>query len=256
MNDKPKLQVITGIYNGGERFRTFLDCISNQTYDNLELIIIDDCSTDKLTLDIINDLLNKKIKFDKPFYFIKNEKNIGLEKTFQKGLDLSTAEYLAFPETDDYIDADFYEVLMDTILTANADVVEGLLLERFFNEDKPLFTEEEPMFDESSAQVMLVRYGFELDYTHSWYYVFTRHFLKQNGDKPTFFNAVKYAISSIPFYEYKSVKVPLETGSFYIYNNDYFKCYTPEFFNKGTLGEEQIRLFREFADDIEKLRNE
>lgn len=254
MITKPKLQLITGVYNGGKRFEEFLNCISNQTYENLELILIDDCSTDSYTLKVLDSLLSNEIEFKKKLQFIRNECNLGLEKTFQKGLDVSTANYVAFPETDDYIDLDFYEILMDRIITFDADVVEGLMLEKHWNEDNPLFIEEEPIFDENSAQVTLTRYGFELDYTHSWYYVFTKKILSHDNDIPVFFNAVKYAISSIPFYMYKSCKVPLDCGSFYIYNNDSYKCYTPDFFNKGSLGEEQIRLFREFADDLEKMR--
>ena len=50
MSFKPLLSIITSIYNGGDDILRFLQAISNQTYENIELIILDDCSTDKRTL--------------------------------------------------------------------------------------------------------------------------------------------------------------------------------------------------------------
>ena len=64
--NEPLLSLVTSVYNAGPRFRQFLNYIFNQTYQNIEVIIVDDCSTDIETLSILDDLLNKKIFHIKP----------------------------------------------------------------------------------------------------------------------------------------------------------------------------------------------
>ena len=44
---KPLLSIVSSIYNGGDNLKEFLRCISNQTYENIEVVLVDDCSNDK-----------------------------------------------------------------------------------------------------------------------------------------------------------------------------------------------------------------
>ena len=74
MSDKPLVSICAANYNNELYVLETLESIKNQTYHNIELIIVDDCSTDK-SPEIIENWLNN---FGKPYKFIRNEKNGGV----------------------------------------------------------------------------------------------------------------------------------------------------------------------------------
>jgi len=208
IENMPLLSLVTSVYNSGPRLKQFLKCIFNQTYLNLQIIIVDDCSSDKETLSILDDLLNKKIFPDKSFIFIKNTKNIGLLKSFQKGLKKATGDYIIFPEADDYIDYDFCEVGIKYLLQYNADVVKGLMLYECLSDLK----ETDSDYEIHSA------FGLNFDYTTSWHYIFNRKLLLKNSKTPSFLNAILYACCKEFYSEYLECEVP-------VYENSYYICY-------------------------------
>jgi glycosyltransferase involved in cell wall biosynthesis len=91
-----------GVYNGGIYLREAVNSIINQTYDNFEFIIIDDASTDdtNAVLDSFNDA---RIKI------IKNESNLGLTRSLNKGLQLAQGKYIARMDADDISDRKRFE---------------------------------------------------------------------------------------------------------------------------------------------------
>lgn len=234
MQNKPLLSVVTSIYNGGKAVLGFLQCISNQTYDNIELIIIDDCSTDEETIKIVESLESKEFVLNKPYKLIRNDKNLGLMESFQKGLDNASGEYFAFPESDDLLDLDFYEVMMNEVINNNGiDAVKGLLL-NIYNENRPFSTDEDiiegeysrinwieeelPLAVRNSAG-RIVSYIMP-DVTYCWFYVFSKQLLKDGADKPLFKNAVLYGFNPSPFsIKYIESKISLDKASFYYYNS-------------------------------------
>lgn len=233
MQNKPLLSIVTSIYNGGEAFGQFLQSISNQTYENIEVILVDDCSTDKTTLGIINDLESGKLEFKKPFKLIRNSKNLGLMESFQKGLDNAIGEYFAFPESDDILDLNFYEVLMKEALTfGGIDVVKGLLLNRYnkkrafiFNEKDAIEIPEACIFANETLPLIMRNSNGQIisyimpDVTYCWFYVFSKNILKDNSNKPLFKNAVLYGFNPSPFsVKYIESKISLDKASFYYYD--------------------------------------
>lgn len=93
----PKISIIMGVYNCESTLRESIDSILEQTYDNWELIICDDCSKDR-TLYIAKEYSEKypdKIKV------IKNEKNITLAPTLNRCIEFVTGDYIARQDGDD-----------------------------------------------------------------------------------------------------------------------------------------------------------
>lgn len=128
MENKEKLTVLMSEYNTKEaELRASIESILNQTYDNFELLIIDDCS-DRKSTDIIESYNDSRIKI------IHNEKNLGLAQSLNKGIDLINTDYIIRMDTDDIAKKDRIEKQMRfveehpeySIVAGNAN---------YFNED-------------------------------------------------------------------------------------------------------------------------
>ncbi|BDQ12541.1 glycosyltransferase family 2 protein [Sediminibacterium sp. TEGAF015] len=107
---KPLVSVILATYNGEMFIREQLESILNQTYPNIELIIIDDCSTDN-TLNLIQDFCNN----NNSCRLIKNESNLGYIKNFEKGMSLAQGAFIAPADQDDIWHPEKIEILINSI---------------------------------------------------------------------------------------------------------------------------------------------
>ena len=97
----PKVSIISAIYNRGEYLLRFLKSIQNQNFNDIEIILIDDFSSDN-TLDLIK----KYQLIDKRIILIKNKKNFGTFKTRNLGIFKSKGEYCILPDPDDILSQD------------------------------------------------------------------------------------------------------------------------------------------------------
>lgn len=114
-----KISVIVPAYNASGKLRECVDSILNQTYKDLEIIIVDDCSKDD-TFKIMEDYAEK----DSRVKILKNEMNRGAGYTRNQGLDIATGSYITFVDSDDYLELDTYEAVIRAIKeNNNPDVV-------------------------------------------------------------------------------------------------------------------------------------
>jgi teichuronic acid biosynthesis glycosyltransferase TuaG len=90
-----KVSVIIPTYNSEKYLKECLSSVINQTYKNLEIIIVDDKSIDN-TIKIIKKIKDKRIKL------IELEKNSGVAIARNKGIEISTGDYICFLDSDDY----------------------------------------------------------------------------------------------------------------------------------------------------------
>ena len=108
----PLVTVGIPTYNRAKGLERTLQCIMQQTYDNLEIIISDNCSTDP---DVLS-LLNKYAGQDSRIKFFVQEQNITLVPNFQFLLDKATGEYFMWAADDDQWDLNFIEVCVKGML--------------------------------------------------------------------------------------------------------------------------------------------
>ena len=94
-NSKPLISVLLCVCNGERYLAESIDSIINQTFENWEMIAIDDGSTDK-TLGILRDYAKKDIRIK-----VYTQKNIGLTKSLNKSISISSGKYLARQDADD-----------------------------------------------------------------------------------------------------------------------------------------------------------
>ncbi len=108
VNQQPLVSIVMCTYNGEKYLHPQIGSVLSQTYSNLELIIVDDASTDN-TVQILEDY---RIKDNRVKYFV-NEKNLGYNKNFEKAIFLASGDYIATCDQDDIWAASKIEVMMN-----------------------------------------------------------------------------------------------------------------------------------------------
>ena len=119
-SDRPLISVVVPIYNAEKYLARCIDSIIEQTYENLEIILVDDASTDK-SAEIIQEYSEK----DSRIVAIKHEKNQGVFQARITGADAAHGKYLTFIDNDDYISVDWFRLLMKKAEESNSDIVVG-----------------------------------------------------------------------------------------------------------------------------------
>lgn len=110
-----KVSIIVPVYNAEAYLRDCLDSLVNQTLKDIEIILIDDASTDK-SFDIIMEYKRKYPSIIKVF---KNEYNKGQGASRNIGLSLATGMYVGFVDSDDYVSKTMYEELYKSAISNN-----------------------------------------------------------------------------------------------------------------------------------------
>ena len=112
-----KISVIVPVYNAEQYLNRCLDSIIRQTYKNIEILLIDDGSTDK-SLDICKEYENKDARI-----IVIHQENKGVSAARNNGLEHAVGEYIAFVDSDDYIDTNMYQSMLEISRRYNADIV-------------------------------------------------------------------------------------------------------------------------------------
>ena len=117
----PKLSVIVPVYNSEKYLKCCLESIMNQTLKELEIICINDGSTDGSSL-----ILNELQKVDARIKII-NIKNHGPAYARNLGIDIAKGDFITFIDSDDFIEnLEYYDILYNEALLQNADVVKTI----------------------------------------------------------------------------------------------------------------------------------
>lgn len=136
------ISVIIPIYNVEKYLDKCVDSIINQTYKNLEIILVDDGSPDNCP-KMCDDYAKKDSRIK-----VVHKENGGLSDARNAGMEVATGEYVSFIDSDDYISLDFYETLLETIVDNDSDIVECGVVK--FYEDNS--------FDEYSDDLKVTNY--------------------------------------------------------------------------------------------------
>lgn len=107
--DKPLISIVVPIYNSATYLGACIESLSNQTYKNLEIILVNDGSTDD-SLDICNRYKNLDDRIT-----IIDQKNKGVSSARNNGINVAKGEFIGFVDSDDFIDKGMYEELFDKI---------------------------------------------------------------------------------------------------------------------------------------------
>lgn len=116
MNETIKISVIVPIYNVEKYLDRCIESILKQTFTDIELILVDDGSPDNCPA-----MCDEWAKKDNRIVVV-HKKNEGSARARNKGIELAQGEYLAFCDSDDYIDSNMYEILYNNAKKYNSDI--------------------------------------------------------------------------------------------------------------------------------------
>ena len=119
------ISIIVPVYNVEKYLNRCVDSILAQTYDNLEIILVDDGS-----LDESPSICDQYEKLDKRIKVIHKE-NGGLSSARNAGLDIATGRYIGFVDSDDYISPTIYETLYNRIMGENTAIANCMYVRAF-----------------------------------------------------------------------------------------------------------------------------
>lgn len=158
-----KITLVIPVYNSEKYIGRCLDSILNQTYNDVDILVINDGSKDK-SKEIIEE-------YQRKYNNIKliNQENMGVAKTRNKAIKLAETKYIMFMDNDDYIDSNYIETYLNKIEKTEADIVIGGY--RRVNIDKKILFKQELINTEWSKYIVLA----------PWAKIFNRDFLIKNN---------------------------------------------------------------------------
>jgi len=161
------ISVIVPIYNTEPYLSRCLDSLVNQTLKSIEIICINDCSTDN-SLSILRKYAAKYSQLK----IINFEKNQGVSVARNAGMEIAKGEYIGFVDSDDYVDLDFYKKLYEKALDSGltTDMIRGEIKFKTFSD--------------KNYHIQEVRKFYALDelnllYAH-WSFIYRASFLRKN----------------------------------------------------------------------------
>lgn len=123
---QPLISVIVPIYNVAPYLRKCLDSLKNQTMDEIEVICIDDGSTDGS-----GEIAEEYVSDQWPIFRVLHTENRGLSAARNRGINESRADYLMFVDSDDWVESEFCRIPYEAAIRENADlVIFGALTEK------------------------------------------------------------------------------------------------------------------------------
>ena len=113
---KDKVSIIVALYNSEKFIVKLVDSIINQTYKNIEIILVDDGSPDNCG-KICDDYAKKDSRIK-----VIHKKNGGVSSARNAGIDIMTGDYMTIVDGDDWLSSDFVEYMMKLIKVNNSDM--------------------------------------------------------------------------------------------------------------------------------------
>ena len=111
-----EVSIIIPIYNAEKYLKRCLDTVVNQSFESLEIILINDGSTDE-SLRIMKEYKGNHNNIE-----IINQENSGQGEARNKGISIAKGKYITFADADDWLSENYIQVLYDALLKNNADI--------------------------------------------------------------------------------------------------------------------------------------
>ncbi|MCL1948037.1 MAG: glycosyltransferase, partial [Chitinivibrionia bacterium] len=154
MTNPPEISVILPAYNVEKYLRQCLDSIINQTYENIEIICVNDASTDN-TLSIFNEYAQK----DKRIIVIDKKINEGVEQARKTALERSKGKYVIMIDSDDSIELNMLEIMYNEAIAQNCDMVSCGYFEE--KNGKTIAVKAAPFSENKIERIRFICFGYQ-----------------------------------------------------------------------------------------------
>lgn len=251
MDKYPLISVITTVYNTEKYVERCLESIMNQTYANIELVVVDNASTGNIK-EIVE--IYRKAYPNRNIKLLSFSENQGVFNARIKGSEIATGDYLAFIDSDDRVSIDFYRAMIWEALCGNYDIVEANVI--YENQNGDLYYQNcNPFRDDFILEKkdVFAQYinqeGLMFSKNLIWNKVFSRKLwenAKQDLDKNQA-NIVMYddmAIMSVLYY-YANGLSKISSVQYYYYQNE----------KANSKGGNSLQKFDRILNDIKNAFN-
>lgn len=124
----PFFSVLMPVYNSQKFLRRAIDSILQQSFQDFELIVIDDCSADKSA-----DILQEYQQQDHRVIVAKTKENLGVANARNEGMKLVRGKFLTFVDSDDYIEPDLFLKVKERIDSTGAQLIKYSVIEQYYD---------------------------------------------------------------------------------------------------------------------------
>ena len=173
-----KISVILPVYNTEKYIKKCLDSLVNQTMNNIEIIVVNDGS-----IDHSEEIIKKyEEKYKNMIKYLKKE-NGGLSEARNYGIKYATGKYIAFVDSDDYVDINLF-LNLEKYIQKGSDLIKYKTIKTYENEKQEKF--EGPVFEEKNGQDAFNElYAKDILLEPAWLYLYKREFWNKNNFKFT-----------------------------------------------------------------------
>lgn len=221
---KNLISIIIPVYNTEQYLKRCLDSVIKQSYNNLEIIVVNDASKGN-----VQDIVREYQKNDDRVKYVEHEVNRGLYHARLTGSSLATGDFIAFLDSDDYISRDFYHQLLRKANDTGADIVIGKTVWEKSNGYKYVYNLHDTVFNFEMLENECIQdaYFGQEGYCYSWHTIWNKlytmklwkraipYFEKQNSH---IVMTEDIAFSSILFYFAKKITKTNNDAYFYCEN--------------------------------------
>lgn len=232
-----KVSIIIPVYKAEKYIRTCLDSVLNQTYRDLEVIVIDDESPDEC-----GAICEEYAKADQRVKVI-HKKNEGVSKARNTGLNIATGDYVQFVDSDDYLEPHMTETLVTAMEDGQADLVLCGFYEKNLNFSKTSKADEEPgIYSQEQFIKNIMKNPYSFHYGVLWNKLFKGEYLR----KLRFSEEMDFGedfIFNLQYLKYtEKIKVIVDTLYYYIrYNTD-------SLMYVQTVGKEEVETYLRYLE--------
>lgn len=220
--DMPLVSIIIPVFNVEQYIGKCLESVISQTYHNLEVICVEDCSTDRSA-----QILEQFIKIDSRINIIFHHENGGLSRARNSGLKIINGDYVTFIDSDDFIAENFVEKLICKICRTKADFVLASTVE--FEDDnisnKQIYTLQvrfDDVYDRETIVHSMINYP-----VTAWAKLYRTSFLKKNN--LSFINGLLHEDEPWSMLLYaKATSVGFAENAYYFYRKRRYGSITAE----------------------------
>lgn len=173
--NQEKVSVIVPIYNVEAYLNRCIDSLIGQVYPNIEIIMVDDCSTDG-SAEIAKEYAEQ---YPEKCRFVQHSENAGAAATRNTGLDCVTGDWIAFVDSDDWVTEDYISSMYEVAVKDEADIVANNSRYLFYSNSKVRYWDFcESVTTNSSHKEKIVKLSFSSNCK-----LYRRSFVKKTGIK-------------------------------------------------------------------------